>query len=334
MPDSTNAIPVPANAAANDAARKLLAFFHSLPGRADRCVLSGHFVRWNHNASLDEITSIHAKTGQWVAIASGDYYTNDQKQAHPINYRRTNDVLLEYARARGLVTLSVHTNNPVTGGPAWDSKCELGEVITPGTAANRNWMGQLGQIADGLEELRRAGVVVLFRPFHEMTGGWFWWGGKDAEAFKTLWCNTFDYLSRDRKLDHLLWVYTPSAGVGDMLSYYPGGQYVDLVGFDAYTPDPATLREKYEQLLTTGKPFGFGEYGPVSGNVTAGDVAPYDWTTFAHALKDHLPRACYFVTWRDHWGLDHHQNPGALLNDPRIINRDQFPARAGQSMGR
>jgi mannan endo-1,4-beta-mannosidase len=259
-----------------------------------------------------------------VAIASGDYYTNDQKQAHPIDYRRTNDVLLEYTRAGGLVTLSVHTNNPVTGGPAWDSRCDLREVITPGTPANRDWMSQLSQIADGLDELRQAGVVVLFRPFHEMTGGWFWWGGKDAELFMTLWRDTFNYLSRDRGLDHLLWVYTPAAGVGDMLNYYPSGEYVDLVGFDVYTPAPATLRERYEQLLTTGKPFGFGEYGPVGGGAAAGDATTYDWATFARSLREDFPRACYFVTWRDHWGLDHYHNPGGLLNDPRILNRDRL----------
>lgn len=312
----------PANSSASQQTRDLLGFIHSLSGKSEHCVLSGQFIRWNHNASLEELAGVHAKTGRWVAIAAGDYYTNDQKVAHPINYRLTNDVLVGYARAGGLVSVSIHMNNPLTGGPAWDSNIDLQEVITHGSKSHSDWLAQMKQVADGLDELRRSGFVVLFRPYHEMTGGWFWWGGKDPSAFKTLWQTTFRYLSQDRGLDNLLWLYTPAAGVGDMLQFYPGDQFVDLVGFDAYTPDPADLRSNYESLLSTGKPFGFGEYGPMNGGAKAADPdRPYNWSRFARSLREDFPLACYFITWRDHWGLNQHDDPGALLKDPRVLNR-------------
>ena len=76
----------------------------------------------------------------------------------------------------------------------------LVKLITPGTATNRAWMAELDKVADGLAELRDAGVVVLWRPFHEMTFiETFWWDSGahpgDPEPFINMWRYLFDYFT-------------------------------------------------------------------------------------------------------------------------------------------
>lgn len=88
---------------------------------------------------------------------------------------------------------------------------------------------ELDDIAAGLQQLRDAGVVVLWRPFHEMNGGWFWWGAKKPDVFMQLWRQMFDYFTVQKKLNNLLWVYAANTG-GRTTAFYPGDGYVDLVG--------------------------------------------------------------------------------------------------------
>jgi len=227
-------------------------------------------------------------------------------------------VLLEYARLGGIVSLSVHMNNPQTGGPAWDANIDLAEVLRPGSVAGRDWRRQLSLIADGLEAFKEANVPVLFRPYHEMDGRWFWWGG-NPEQYKRLWRETFQYLARQRELNHLLWVYSPSHR-GDQLKHYPGDRWVDVVGFDAYTSDLTGATKAYRQLLTTGKPVGITEYGPIDGQPRPG-APPFDWSLMATWLAEDFPKVTFFMAWRDHWGLAQHTGAKALLTHPLIRNR-------------
>jgi len=79
---------------------------------------------------------------------------------------------------------------------------DLNTLLAAGTETHTRWMGELDQIARGLQELEDAGVVVLWRPFHEMNGGWFWWGAHDPETFIQVWRQMFDYLAKTKGLDN------------------------------------------------------------------------------------------------------------------------------------
>jgi mannan endo-1,4-beta-mannosidase len=317
-------VPTPANANATGAAVELLRFISSLPERPDARVLSGQFIRWCHNASLEEIEGVRRATGHWLAIASGDYYTNDQQRGHPIDCARTNRVLAEYAKRGGIVSLSIHANNSATGGPAWDTSQGLDWVDDPANEAHANWTRQLGQVADGLAELANQGIPVLFRPLHEMNGGWFWWGKGRPERYTTLWRDMFAYMTHERGLDNLLWVYSPSAQ-SDQLRYYPGSDVVDVVGFDAYTADlPSDARLAYEQLVSTGKPFGIAEYGPCGPESLP---EPFDYSRLIDWIRLDFPQTAFFIAWRDHWGLNRNANVKQLLDDPWVLNLDGLKDR-------
>src|SRR5690606_15358687 len=126
--------------------------------------------------------------------------------------------------------------NPDTEDP-YDTRDVL-ELVTPGTEVHDRWMIMLDDIADGLQELQDAGVIVIWRPLHEMNGGWAWWQRQHPESYTALWQHMFDHFTDERQLNNLLWAYSPNANntqwdYGSMY-FYPGDQYVDIVGLDKY----------------------------------------------------------------------------------------------------
>jgi len=165
-------------------------------------------------------------------------------------------------------------------------------------------------------------VVVLWRPFHEMNGDWFWWGGRESETFIKLWRHMFDYFTTTKGLDNLLWVYGPNHG-NKTAAYYPGERYVDLVGLDAYTDfiDPDHIKG-YVEVARLGKPFGFTEYGPHGSRNPPGD---YDYLRFIDGVQKHFPRTVFFMSWNANWSLARNTNTTELLNHRWVVNREDLP---------
>ena len=106
---------------------------------------------------------------------------------------------------------------------------EWNEVLTPGTGLYNRWVEQVDVIAGYLRQLQGAGVPVLFRPYHEMNGNWFWWGGRRGEhGSLALYRQLFDRFVHVHHLNNLVWVWnvnSPSENAGPIASYYPGAEY-------------------------------------------------------------------------------------------------------------
>ena len=151
----------------------------------------------------------------------------------------------------------------------------------------------------------RAGGVVLWRPFHEMNGGWFWWGAKEPEQFIRVWRHMFDYFTKTKGLDNLLWVYSPNHG-NKTADYYAGDQYVDIVGLDAYTDfvDPQHIRG-YEAVARLPKPFGFTEFGPHGPHNPPGN---YDYPRLLDGVQKHFPKTTFFLAWHNKWSLGRNEH--------------------------
>ena len=147
------------------------------PQQADKRLLSGQFIDFGPTAKLAICTEIHEKTGHWPAMIGLDY-ADFAKGG--LETKSVNRVAIEYARQGGLVTISAHLYNPANpkGGGLRDQGVDLKKILAPGNAAHDRWMKELDIMAAGLKELQDADVVVLWRPFHEMNGDWFWWGAR------------------------------------------------------------------------------------------------------------------------------------------------------------
>jgi mannan endo-1,4-beta-mannosidase len=318
-PESIRALE-PANPKATAKARAILNYLEKLPERADKRLLSGQFTDCGPNAKLAMCAEVHEKTGHWPAIIGLDYA--DFATAG-LEYKTVNRVAIAYARQGGLVSISAHVYNPAnpkSRGP-WEKGPDLNQLLTPGNEAHVRWMKALDIMAAGLKELQDAEVVVLWRPFHEMNGGWFWWGARQPDAFIRLWRHMFDYFTRTKGLNNLLWVYSPNHGA-KTADYYPGDRYVDLVGLDAYTDfvDPQHIKG-YEALARLPKPFGFTEFGPHGPHNPPGD---YDYPRFLDGVQKHFPRTTFFLAWHHKWSLARNMNARQLLEHPWLVNREDL----------
>jgi mannan endo-1,4-beta-mannosidase len=313
----------PANPQTKPAARVVLNYFHELANRREgRHILSGQFSDFGNAANLRIMERIQEKTGHWPGLIGVDYADFGRGS---LTYKTPNQVAIAYWRQHGLVTVMAHLYNPANpnGGGLRDKGVNIGDLLQPDTDSHRRWMKELDLIAEGLTELKDAGVVVLWRPFHEMNGGWFWWGAQDPEKFIGVWRHMFDYFSQTKGLDNLLWVYGPNHG-SNTANYYAGDHYVDLVGLDAYTDfiDKQHIKG-YDEIVALPKPFGFTEYGPFGSRNPPGN---YDYRRFIDGLGKEFPQTCYFMCWNAKWSLAANEFTKELLDHPSVVNRENLPA--------
>jgi mannan endo-1,4-beta-mannosidase len=140
------------------------------------------------------------------------------------------------------------------------------DVLTPGTALYNHWAEQVDVIAGFLRQLQDAHVPVIWRPYHEMNGDWFWWGGRSAGPYTTaaLYRQIFDRLVNHHHLRNLVWLWSVdrvSRPNMEHEKYFPGLEYVDVLGLDVYGNDFA--QSYYDSLvrLSGGKPIALAEVG-------------------------------------------------------------------------
>jgi mannan endo-1,4-beta-mannosidase len=140
------------------------------------------------------------------------------------------------------------------------------DILTPGTQLYKQWAKQVDEIASFLKQLQDAKVPVLWRPYHEMNGDWFWWGGRYTGKYTTaaLYRQIFDRMVKYHKLNNLIWIWSvdrPSQPGREFVNYYPGTKYLDMLAIDIYGND--FNQSYYDGLmaLSQGKPITLGEAG-------------------------------------------------------------------------
>ncbi|MEI3033925.1 MAG: glycosyl hydrolase [[Eubacterium] siraeum] len=151
---------------------------------------------------------------------------------------------IEFANKGGIVTLCWHWNAPTeylnstaNSSDGWwggfytqSSKFDIAKVMNGQDAKGKKLLDRdIKEIAKQLKRLEKAGVPVIWRPLHEASGGWFWWGAKGSDAYKKLWKYLYKVLTNTYGCNNLIWVYN-----GQSADWYPGDEYVDIVGEDIY----------------------------------------------------------------------------------------------------
>ena len=211
----------------------------------------------------------------------------------------------------GVITISWHPRNPLTEGNAWDvSSDKVIESILPGGEKHELFMTWLEKAADFLGSMKTAdgeAVPVIWRPWHEHTGSWFWWGQNlcTAEQYKALWQMTYDYMVKARDLDNLVWAYSPGAGELSSVEVfgerYPGDEIIDMVGFDCYQ---YSSNEVYvadmKKALDITKAFA-DEHGKLMAVTETGYEGIKDakwWTEVLYPVLKDYP-VSYVLVWRN-----------------------------------
>ncbi len=186
------------------------------------------------------------------------------------------------------------------------------ELTTAGTALHEAWLKHIDHIAGYLKRLHDADIPVLWRPYHEMNGVWFWWCDKPGpNGFAKLWRAMHERYTRFHKLDNLLWVWNANAPrdiPGDEAyayeRYYPGGDVVDVLAADVYRNDYKQSHHDELNRLADGRPIALGEVGEVP----------------TPEILDREPGWTWFMPWGciAFWGANK-QKLKQLYADPRIM---------------
>lgn len=244
-------------------------------GHADT---TAYGVGWDTGFDRSDVKSV---CGSHVGVYGWELFrieTQQTKNGDGIDFGRLQKLLRNAYERGGINTASWHLDNPLTGGDAWDRTPAVAASL-PGGSHHEVYVTYLSRLADYLDAMRGAQgerLPILFRPFHEHTGDWFWWGSTqtDEAGYVELFRFTVDYLRKERGLDNLLIAFSPDGGrvfkKEDQLFRYPGDDYVDVIGLDYYF-DPG--QERFPQLLSWlvetaeahGKVAALTEYGPRGG---------------------------------------------------------------------
>ncbi|WP_202904717.1 glycoside hydrolase family 26 protein [Marinagarivorans algicola] len=276
---------------ASKEAKALLSYLYTISGKQ---ILTGQ-----HNAPLNgsnRLMGLHKQVGEYPAIFGQDFGFSEPGSWDGINFRQ--NIVDEAIRRHDqgfIITLMWHAVAPIHDEPqtfensvqAKLTDQQWQELLTPGTHLNERWKSQVDVIAWHLKQLKYAKVPVLWRPYHEMNGFWFWWGKRQGpEGYAKLWRMLFDRLVNFHQLDNLIWVWNANEvkeNVPDYKLFYPGHDVVDVLATDVYSGQ--YNKNNYDQMvaLAEGRPIGLGEIGKLP-------------TT---DMLNQQPQWAWFMSWRD-----------------------------------
>jgi mannan endo-1,4-beta-mannosidase len=331
----------PANPNANAQVRDMLTFIAGLNERADTRIMVGQFGIYGagqtYAVGMQTIQAAQTTMGQLPALTGADY-------AAPGGVVEVNRFVADNW-ARGMWPIvSWHAENPCTGGSA--SKSEGTnfslKAVLPGGTCHAAWLRSLDRISGALAGLQAQGIPVIWRPFHENNGPWFWWGANaSVQDFVALWRHMFSYFTDTKGLNNLLWAFSPNhkwdQWAARVNTYYPGDAYVDIFGIDLYmectrTDDPnwrINIDASYADMRATGKPLGLLEFGfiPASGQCWDVNPYPYRWDEFIAHLQTHYPDIVMFQAWEYVWqiGRSPYRGQREMINHPWALTANELP---------
>jgi mannan endo-1,4-beta-mannosidase len=276
----------PCNPNASAKVRNVLDYLASLRGNG---ILLGQHTQ---TRAQEELAYIRDVTGKEPALCGFELLAYSPN----INYSESGDECLTeveenkntlekaigWAERKGLITFTWHWFSPLYGkdktfyqkNTPFDARLALQE----GTREHAAFLGDMDAMAQLLKPFCKEGIPILWRPFHEAEGSWFWWGSRGPETARGLWLDMFDRFTRIHKLDNLIWVWNSPLKEG-----YVGDSFCDVISRDMYLPEHthSDYRQSYDelkQLTQADKIAALGETGPVpSCEILSQTHIPWAW---------------------------------------------------------
>lgn len=299
----------PVNKNASGEARELLDYLYSVAGKG---IITGQHTQTN---GMEEIAYIRKQTGAEPKLrgfellsyspninygeASGECLTEVYEN------RGTMDTALKWAgETDGIVALSFHWFSPMGGHDksfyAKNTDFDASRILQGKTAEREAFYHDMDVIAIQLKRFKEAGIPVLWRPFHESDGTWFWWGAKGAAVARELYLMMFEHYTKVHNLNNLLWVWNCRLPEG-----YPGDDFVDVVSVDVYLPEYEAVDygKEYRKLIaatTKNKVAALAEIGYLP------DVGLLE--------RSRIPWA-YYMTWSKEFCIGEQYNRVEKLKD-------------------
>ncbi|BDZ48724.1 hypothetical protein GCM10025867_09650 [Frondihabitans sucicola] len=310
----------PVNPRATAEARALL---RTLQGVSGHLTLSGQHNTPRELSHYSE--QAEELTGRAPAVWGQDFGFSEDGDMDGVMYRQA--VIDEAKRQHdsgSIITLMWHAVRPTEDEPVTflGSICDgmlpeadWRDLLTEGTETHSRWVRQVDVIAGFLGQLRDAGIPVLWRPYHEMNGSWFWWGGREgADGYAALYRQLYSRLVDHHDLDNLVWVWNTNAPRGDAAAYagfYPGHDVVDVLAADVYANDYRQSHHDQLAQLAEGRPIALGEAG----------ILP------TPEILESQPEWAWFMTWTDFLTKENEADEvRRLFAAPRVASRGDYPS--------
>ena len=268
-------------------------------------------VNWRYEDGRSDVKDV---TGDYPAVYGWDLSGLEKKSDKNIDgvpFDKMRQYIKDGNSRGGIITLSWHFDNPLTDKSAWDITPKSLASVLPGGQSHekfKSWLDEGVKFILTLKDKNGKPIPILFRPFHELTGTWFWWCKNNAspEEFKTLWKFTIDYLQK-KEVHNLIYVYNTAdfTTTEEFLEYYPGATYADVLSFDKYQfNDPTkdnsfveTCQSQFKIMNEVAK-----EQNKIMAFAETGyEAIPYDkwWTnTLMKAIGNY--KIAYVLVWRNH----------------------------------
>lgn len=299
----------PVNKNASEKAKELLNYLSDIAGKK---IITGQHTQ---TKPMEEISYIHDITGKYPKLRGFEllsYSPNinfqdatEECTTEIYENQGTVETAIEWAKhTDGIVTCCFHWFSPLGGRDksfyAQNTDFDASRVLIEGTSERTAFFHDMDVIAGQLELFQKEDIPVLWRPFHESDGTWFWWGAKGPEVARDLYKLMFDYYTKEKHLDHLLWIWNCRLKEG-----YPGDEYVDIISVDLYLPEymPTDYGKEYDELLqgtTKNKVAALAEVGYLP------DIRKLEWS--------HIPWA-FYMTWSKEFCIGEQYNKAEKLKE-------------------
>jgi mannan endo-1,4-beta-mannosidase len=278
---------LPCNPNASIEAKNLLNYLADLRGKG---ILLGQHTQ---TMAQEELAFIFNRTGKYPALCGFEllaYSPNiNYKESSPEclteveENKNTLEKAWEWAQKKGIITFTWHWYSPLYGNDkafyqkftTFDARLALKE----GSPERKAFISDMDAMADLLKPFCEKRVPVLWRPFHESNGEWFWWGNKGPETARDLWLDMFERYTKVHKLDNLIWVWNSPVPEG-----YVGDKFCDVISRDMYLEKLtySDYKEGYDELVkitSADKIAALGETGPVP-SLSQLEKTKVPWTWF------------------------------------------------------
>lgn len=229
------------------ATQQVINLYHNLKKLEQKGIMFGHQddlaygVGWKYIPGRSDVKDV---TGDYPAVYGFELGRIELDRAVNIDsvpFNKMRNYIKNIYERGGVITLSWHLNNPLTGKTAWNPGPGTVASILPGGEKNelyKSWLDKVAAFITSLKSKSNIPVPVILRLFHELNGNWFWWG-KDhctPDEFKELWHFTISYLRDTKNIHQLLYAYNTDQffSKDEYLLKYPGDDWVDVLGFDIY----------------------------------------------------------------------------------------------------
>ena len=240
------------------ATRETANLYRNLKKNLQKGIMFGHQddyaygVNWEYKPGRSDVKDV---TGDYPAVIGceiGRIELDWDKDLDGVPFNSTRQYISQAYERGSIITISWHLNNPFTGKTSWDPAPGTVAAILPGGVKNAvftSWLDRVALFMQSLKGNKGEFIPIVFRPFHELNGSWFWWGKNHCTPgeLKSLYQYTEKYLRDIKGVHNLLYAYNTDrfATKEEYLERYPGDEWVDVVGFDIYQQNAVKTNDAF-----------------------------------------------------------------------------------------